>query len=157
MISIRKKTKAFTLSELLVVLLITVIVAGLAFTTLNLVQKQMRDIRVGFESSSEKGRLKQVLWKDFNSYSRIYFRNDTKQLLCESPRERIVYKFQESWTTRELDSFKVDTKSITGYFMGKPITSGEVDALEIKLQDPGNKTLLIYKRNTAESFMDYGL
>ena len=77
MISIRKKTKAFTLSELLVVLLITVIVAGLAFTTLNLVQKQMRDIRVGFESSSEKGRLKQVLWKDFNSYSRIYFRNDT--------------------------------------------------------------------------------
>ena len=156
MIPIKKKVKGFTLSEMLVVLLITVIVVGLAFTILNLVQKQMGDIRVGFEKNSEKNRLKQAMWRDFGTYSRIYYQENSSQLICENPKQRTIYQFQEDVVIRDLDSFSVQTKSPTRYFLGKSIVSGEVDALELQFLDASNSTMLIYKINTAESFMDYG-
>lgn len=155
--SVKPKVKAFTLSEMLVVLLLTIIVVGLAFTVLNLVQKQMGDIQIGFEGNSEKNRLKQVLWRDFRTYSRVYYNSDANQLICENPRERVSYEFQENHVIRALDSFNVNIKSTSGYFIGKNIVSGEVDALELELDDAKETSMLIYKINTAESFMDHGL
>ncbi|MEM6816404.1 MAG: hypothetical protein AAF600_18760 [Bacteroidota bacterium] len=157
MIFAKTKVKAFTLSEMLVVLLLTIIVVGLAFTILNLVQKQMGDIQSGFEANSEKNRLKQILWKDFGTYSRVFYKSETNQLVCENPKERVSYEFQENLVIRALDSFRVNIKSTSGYFIGKTIVSGEVDALELQLDDPSSTLLLIYKMNTAESFMDHGL
>ncbi len=152
----RKKVQAFTLSEMLVVLLITLIVVGLAFTVLNLVQKQMGSLRNGFEDASERTRFKQVLWKDFRTYSRVYYQESANQLICENPKETIIYQFQEKLVIRAMDSFAVDVKSKTGYFLGASIVSGELDALQLEMNDPGKSSFLVYKTNTAESYMDYG-
>ena len=156
MISIKKKIRAFTLSEMLVVLIITVIVVGLAFSVLNLVQKQMSQIQDGFAGNGERNRLKHALWRDFGTYSRIYYQETSNQLICESPTEKITYEFQENLVVRALDSFRIGRHVPAYYFLGKSQTSGEVDALEIKMFEKGNSPLFVYKTNTAETYMDYG-
>ncbi|MEM9650388.1 MAG: prepilin-type N-terminal cleavage/methylation domain-containing protein, partial [Bacteroidota bacterium] len=60
-----KKLRAFTLSEMLVVLLLTVIVVGLAFSVLNLVQRQMSGIESNYARNTAFDQLKQSLWVDF--------------------------------------------------------------------------------------------
>ena len=156
MISIKKKIRAFTLSEMLVVLIITVIVVGLAFSVLNLVQKQMSQIQDGFAGNGERNRLKHALWRDFGTYSRIYYQETSNQLICESPTEKITYEFQENLVVRALDSFRIGRHVPAYYFLGKSQTSGEVDALEIKIFETENSPLFVYKTNTAETYMDYG-
>jgi Tfp pilus assembly protein FimT len=46
------KLKSFTLSELLIVMIITAIVVGMAFSVLRLVQKQIHTIQTNFDKSS---------------------------------------------------------------------------------------------------------
>ena len=141
---------------MLVVLIITVIVVGLAFSVLNLVQKQMSQIQDGFAGNDERNRLKHALWRDFGTYSRIYYQETSNQLICESPTEKITYEFQENLVVRALDSFRIGRHVPAYYFLGKSQTSGEVDALEIKMFEKGNSPLFVYKTNTAETYMDYG-
>ena len=47
----KHKIKAFTLSELIVVMVLTLVVAGMAFSVLQLVQKHMYAIKGNFENS----------------------------------------------------------------------------------------------------------
>ena len=68
-----KKIMAFTLSEMIVVLILTSIVIGLAFSVLNLVQKQMSAIQDNYNKSLELNKLETALWLDFNRYSDIRF------------------------------------------------------------------------------------
>ena len=156
MISIRRKLSAFTLSEMLVVLIITVIVVGLAFSILNLVQKQMSTIQDGFAENGDRNRLKHALWRDFGTYSRIYYQETSNQLICESPTEKVTYEFQQNLVVRALDSFRIGKHTPACFFLGKSQTSGEVDALEIRTFESGNNSLFVYKTNTAETYMDYG-
>ena len=51
------KVQAFTLSEMIVVLIITSIVIGMAFSVLRLVQKHMGGIQDNFNRSTELNRL----------------------------------------------------------------------------------------------------
>jgi len=67
------KIQAFTLSEIIVVLILTTIIVGLAFSVLTLVQKHMRSIQSNFYNTTELKKLETSLWLDFNRYSLFIF------------------------------------------------------------------------------------
>lgn len=154
MIRFNQKIKAFTLSEMMVVLLLTVIVVGLAFSVLNLVEKQMAGIRREYGANTEVRLLKQALWKDVRTFSRIYATENGDGLFCDGPGGQIQYLFYKDYIVRGSDTFKVAIGHKKYYFMGRPIISGEVDALELQFNDSIRQPLLVYKINAAESFMD---
>ncbi|BFP40657.1 prepilin-type N-terminal cleavage/methylation domain-containing protein [Flavobacteriaceae bacterium GF1] len=154
MIHFNQKIKAFTLSEMMVVLLLTVIVVGLAFSVLNLVQKQMAGVRKEYGANMEVRLLKQALWKDVRTFSRIYATENGDGLFCDGPGGQIQYLFYRDYIVRANDTFEVAIGHKKYYFMGRPIISGEVDALELQWNDSIRQPLLVYKINAAESFMD---
>ncbi|WP_299517042.1 prepilin-type N-terminal cleavage/methylation domain-containing protein, partial [uncultured Flavobacterium sp.] len=61
-----KKVKSFTLSELIVVMIITVIVVGIAFSVLLLVKKQIKGIEKNYQKTTQLALFEEKFWRDFN-------------------------------------------------------------------------------------------
>lgn len=130
------KIPSFTLAELLVVMVITAIVAGLAFAVLSLVQSQVRRIDVNIEEANRLLLFEQRLWLDFNSHSDIRFRNST--IILGSDIDTLTYKFEGGYAIRENDTIQRKVLVKGCYRNGDRVESGFIDALklEVSLQGP---------------------
>lgn len=151
----KNKIKAFTLSEMLVVLLLTVIVVGLAFAILNLVQKQMWGIQEVYGQKTVNNQLKQSLWIDFNSHPQIHWAAQSGELKLENELETTTYQFYEGYILREKDTFYTDLIVKELYFNGNLVNEGAVDAMELTTSiESFNVNFFVFKRNAASNFMD---
>lgn len=150
-----KKIKAFTLSEMLVVLLLTVIVVGLAFAILNLVQKQMNSARINYEKGTELNQLRQALWRDFRTYPSIHFSETTQQLQFSNEVDEAYYNFQKTMVIRNIDTFKVSFAKRKFYFEGEIVKGGTINAIELNTStENDNQKLVVYQEISPETYMN---
>lgn len=149
------KIKSFTLPELLIVMVLTAIVVGLAFSVLRLVQKQIRIIETNFEKSSSLALFEQRLWQDFNEKNNIQFHRNENSLLLESEVDTVVYSFQENYILRNADTIKLRLVLDKVFFQGKEIQDGTSDALSIsgKAELPEYE-IFVSKKNDLTLFMN---
>nr|WP_298793795.1 type II secretion system protein [uncultured Allomuricauda sp.] len=151
---VHKKVHAFTLSEMLVVLLLTIIVVGLAFSILGLVQRQMFGIQENYEDKTTGNLLRQALWIDFNSHSQIMFSQKTGSMQLSNEMGERYYSFYEDYIIRDLDTFYTDYQLGKLYFEGDEVFGGSIDALELSKDEEDTKRIFVYKKNTAADFMN---
>ncbi|SNY99699.1 PulJ/GspJ family protein [Flagellimonas pacifica] len=151
-----KKLSALTLSEMLVVLLLTIIVVGLAFSILGLVQKQMFGIQENYERKTVDNLLQQGMWIDFNSNSRIEFSSKTNSIMLSNEIEEKQYGFYDGYVTRGRDTFFTDFKVGKLYFQGNEVMEGMIDAIELSTnyEKENDNMIFVYKKNTAADFMN---
>lgn len=127
----KSKIQSFTLPELLVVMIITAIVVGLAFSVLRLVQKQIHTIEINFAKTSSLALFEQRLWQDFNELNNIQFNLKDNTLLLESEMDLVVYSFQKNYTLRNNDTIKLKLMTNKFLFKGKEVKEGNIDAILI--------------------------
>lgn len=127
----KSKIQSFTLPELLVVMIITAIVVGLAFSVLRLVQKQIHAIETNFAKTSSLALFEQRLWQDFNELNNIQFNVKDNTLLLESEMDLVVYSFQKNYTLRNNDTIKLKLMTDKFLFKGKEVKEGNIDAVSI--------------------------
>lgn len=152
--SLNKKISSFTLSEMLVVLVISAIVISLAITTLSLVQKQIRSISNNFEKNTEIHLLKRALAYDFNAYD-VKYNFKEKQLLCINPTDTIVYTFLNSYIIRNTDTLQIPITENTVYLDAQPIKESIIDALKLTLsKEFQNKEIFVFKQKDATYYMN---
>lgn len=152
---LNSKIDAFTLSEMIVVLILTSIVVGLAFSVLTLVQKHMAAIQHNLEQATELHKLEQSLWLDFNRFSNISYNTLENQLVFESVLDTVTYSVHEQNITKGLDTFNVQLNSKVLYFNGKEINSGKMDAIKLETsKEFQNQHLFIFKKNDGAQFMN---
>lgn len=149
-----KKIKAFTLHEMLVVLLITALVVGMAYSVLRLVQIQMNGISSNYEQTTEVRLLKQRLWIDFNQYDRIWYHAVNSEILLSNEIKEVTYQFQKELVLKGQDTFHVKTKELLPYFEAGTINEGEIDALDLFIEGGNGTRLFVYKRNSATSYIN---
>jgi len=149
-----KKLSAFTLAEMIVVLILTTIVVGIAFTILNLVQKQMLGAQENYSMHSELNLLKQSLWIDMNRYSRAHYSNQNQTLNFSSEVDFVQYNFHENYIIKDLDTFNIKTDSKTFFYKGQSVFNGVLDAIKLYTQKDKPSLLFIYKQNDAKAYMD---
>jgi hypothetical protein len=150
-----RKLKSFTLAELLVVMIITAIVVGMAFSVLRLVQKQIYAIQINFEKTSILALFEQKIWQDFNEPHLIVYDDNKHILIMTSEIDTVTYSFQEKFTMRNLDTIKIKIKPNKIFFKGKEIKSGTIDAIalfaETELPD---YQIFVSKKNDVTLFMN---
>ena len=127
----KSKVKSFTLPELLVVMIITAIVVGMAFSVLRLVQNQIHAIETNFEKTSSLALFEQKLWQDFNELHVVQYNANNSRLLMESEMDTVLYSFQENYTLRNKDTLKLKLKINKLFFKGKAVKDGSIDAISI--------------------------
>lgn len=150
-----KKLKAFTLSEMLVVLLLTVIVVGLAFSILNLVQKQMNGTRENYQKNTELNSLRQALWKDFRSHSSIYYSENDQKLFFNNEVNQVSYAFIKDYLIRDKDTFQIQLTDKMFLFNGTEVLSGDITGLELLTgEEQQIKKVFVYKTNAADYYMN---
>ncbi|RYJ42037.1 prepilin-type N-terminal cleavage/methylation domain-containing protein [Flavobacterium beibuense] len=120
------KVQSFTLSELLVVVIITVIVVGLAFSVLNLVQKQIHGIRKNFDKTTELALFEQQLYQDFNNSNSIIYQDNKIHI---TGLDTVYYTVYGDYSIRNNDTIPLRLQIIKTYLSGKEVKKGNIDGL----------------------------
>lgn len=151
---LNKKIKAFTLSEMLVVLVISSIVVSLSFVVLNLVQKQINSIKNNYAKNTELQLLERALVYDFQSYN-LFYNTKNRQLTGISLKDSVVYSFKENYVLRNADTIKVQTLEPIFYLDGNNVKENSIDAIEIRLSKEFlEKKLFISKTKDASFYIN---
>lgn len=149
------KLKSFTLAELLVVMIITAIVVGMAFSVLRLVQKQISAIQRNLDKTSTLALFEQKIWQDFNEPHAIIYDDARKILVMTSDIDTVVYSFQKQYSLRNQDTIKLKITLNKVFFKGKEIKSGAVDAMTILAEtELPDYQIFVSKKNDVTFFMN---
>jgi len=149
------KVHAFTLSELSIVLLLSSVVVGLAFTVLGLVQKQMGAIQANFNQTLQVTTLETELWLNFNKYPNISYNSATQTMVLKNELDSVTYTFSESYMIKERDTLSVPIKRKQFYFDGIEVTSNSIDAMKLTTTNAfQQRTLFVYVKNDATVYMN---
>ncbi|MEO1030045.1 MAG: hypothetical protein AAFX55_01510 [Bacteroidota bacterium] len=151
----KTKVKALTLNEMVIVMIITSIVVGLAFTVLSLVQRHMWSIQQNFNLNTEFNRLEEVLWVDCNHYNTLILDSQNHKLRFKTALDSTVYRFEKDYVLKDRDTFNISIAQKTLYFKGKEIAAGPFDALRLQLSKARqDQQIFIFKTNDAKHLMD---
>ena len=158
MMYLSKKTKAFTIAEMLVVLVISGIIITITLLVLSLVQGQIRSIQAIYKKNTEIRLLERGLWQDFNKH-RLFYNNFKQQLVCTSEKDTVVYTFYNEYITRNSDTLRVTVVEKILFLDGEVVTNNNIDAMELQVsKEITDKKLFIFKWNDATQYMnDNGL
>lgn len=150
-----KKIPSYTLSELIVVIIITSIVVGLAFSILRLVQNQIFSIRQNFENTTEVRKLEQSLTLDFNRYKTINYDPIKDILYFSTPINFTNYQFENDFVVKELDTFQVSINRKNLYKMGEIVNDGKIDGVKLFCSKKSqSRELFIFKQNAAIDYIE---
>lgn len=149
------KVKSFTLSELLVTMIITVIVVGLAFTVLDLVRKQIIVIGKNYNRTTEFAFFKQRIWLDFNKNNDITYNPVNNQVVLKSDSDTVYYNFNGDFVLRNKDTLKTKIKIEKLFFQGTEIKQGIIDAIGfLEEKEAADSHFFVFKNNDATFFMN---
>ena len=151
----RSKIKSFTLSELLVVMIITAIVVGMAFSVLRLVQKQIVMIQNNYSKTANLSLFEQRLWQDFNAFIEVKLTENGTNLSMKSEMDSVFYKFNEDFILRNSDTIKLKLTIDRVFFEGKQVKEGNIDAISLsgELELP-NYAIFVSRKNDVTFFMN---
>jgi len=154
---INRKISAFTLTEMLVVLGITSIVAGLAFGIVSMFSRNIQSIQKNYTGNTQLYLFEQQLKIDMNTFPSSRYRMDENLLTLVSPIDSVQYQFTGDYILRKNDTLHSTKSTVEFFFLGKPVTKGAVDAIKVKLDSVHEKILFIHKKNDAvQYFQAYG-
>ncbi len=151
----KQKIRAFTLSEMIVVLILTSIVVGMAFSVLTLVQKHMYSIQDNFSKNTELNKLEQSLWLDFNRYSNAKYDELKERLTFNTEIDSTSYQFTNDFIIKDIDTFNIQLQQKSVYFNGDKKRNGQIDAIKIETSQVfQNQQVFVFKENDATQFMN---
>ncbi|QYJ68274.1 PulJ/GspJ family protein [Flavobacterium litorale] len=147
------KIKSFTLSEMLVVMIITAIVVGIAFSVLRLVQKQIITVERNFQKTTEISLFEQRIWQDYNQHNKIVTTNN--KIILTSVTDTVIYNFSQNYVLRNTDTINVKLAIDKFYYLGKEVKSGFIDAVSISAENEiPNHTLFVSTQYDATHYMN---
>ncbi|SNR15451.1 PulJ/GspJ family protein [Tenacibaculum jejuense] len=147
-----KKINAFTLTELIVVMVISTIVISLAFTALSMVRRQIRSIEKRLYLKEELTQFEKVLTKDFNTYRKIEKQNSF--LSFKNALDSVTYKLEENYVLRDKDSFLLSLKNTSLFLDGIQVKNGVVDAIRFEIEELKNRPTFVFSKKDATFYLN---
>lgn len=143
------KIKAFTLSEVLVVLVITSIVVGIAFAVLRLVTLQLNAIQTTYARSIEVAKFKQRLLYDFDAAATVVWDLENQQLEITTPSAYITYEVFPEYVLRDTDTLAFKVQNIDFYYQGDTVEEGRIDGMHVQLEMAKKQTQFFVSRRSG--------
>ncbi|NGX85377.1 prepilin-type N-terminal cleavage/methylation domain-containing protein [Aequorivita sp. KMM 9714] len=148
---IQKKISAFTLTEMLVVLAITAIIAGLAFAIVTLFTKNMQSIVNNYNKGTKRSLFTDQLTVDFNRYNTIVYDPLDRALSFKNPLDSVIYLWEENWVIREKDTVLNLPTDLELYNSGEKLEAGNTDAIKIRFGEKEEDFIFIFRSKDSYS------
>lgn len=129
----RTKIKAFTLGELLIVLILTVIAVGIAFSVLRLITYQLGTVKSIYKERNMIYHFKQQLRYDFDRAIGLYHDVEDEKIYVYTANDTIGYEFSEKQIFRKNIKTSFESVSFTGYRFGNEKEGGQLDAVQFRI------------------------
>lgn len=140
----KAKVPSFTLSELLMVMLLTVLIAGLCYTVLGYVQKKITAFTSQVDTSLHINTIEHLITNDLNRFNTIDWYASNKTVVFKNPIDSVVYEFKDNVLFRNKVLLLQQVNKKTFFFRGVPIASGPLDAFMLEIHDPVGLPLKIF-------------
>ena len=148
------KVKAFTLSEILVVLVVASIVIVMAFLVLNMVRKQVVGIQNNYAKKQISNNFETLLQRDFNS-NQANYKLKTNTLVLKNTKDSIIYTIPSNFITRDKDTFEIAVENKKLFLEGVKVKNNQIDALELNLSASfGNRKLFFFQKKDAAYYIN---
>lgn len=150
-----KRISAFTLMEVIIVMIISMIVVSLTYKTLDIVSMQYRQFSKSRKHIYELSLLETLLTKDFANSEYLKRMNDG--VMCKYRDKNVVYTFNDGFIVRSegtiTDTFNIMPREIKYYFSDKEVknTNSYIDKVAFVYVQEGSK-FFIYKKVYAADF-----
>jgi len=152
-----RKIKAFTLVELIVVIAISTVLAGLAFSVIRLVQNNTNTIAKNYSSKSRIQSFEVGLKANFNNFTNVYWNGSTEALKFTSPIDERVCSFYDDSIRLGRQIFKIKLLEKQLYFRGEKVKEKEIDAIRLVFDVSGQELpIFVYKHNDLTTQFEYG-
>lgn len=152
--NLNKKLPAFTLSEMMVVLVLSAIVISIAMVVLNLVQKQIAGVNRQFTVNKEIQQLELALWRDMN-LGNVWYDDKRGEILIYSFKDTVRYHFTHNYALRNDDTLNVEVLDYQIFSDGYKIKGNKVDAISLRINKSGQqRNLFVFKPNAADYYMN---
>jgi len=127
--------KAFTLVELVVVMILSSVIATIAFFSIQNVQSQYSNFEQQTDTVLEISHFQTVLASDFEQSKLVHCEENSLHLIYEN--YKIQYQFAPSWVTRSvenqfIDTLRIPSSLVSFYYKSKLISQGRVDKFQLK-------------------------
>ena len=145
-----KKLDAFTITEIIIVMVITTIVASLGFSVLRVVHRNLSGITENYEKTTSIQQLEQSLAIDFNKYSEIKWDQQNESILFSSPIGTKAYTFfKDSIVNSDNTRYNLLTNNKQFYFQGDELNNGgTIDAIKLSFTKNSNtQRIFVFKYN----------
>ena len=150
-----KKLNSFTLSEMLVVLIITAIVVGLAFSVLSIVRRQVHKLQSDTDQRVKYDMLKSKLFLDFNKYPNAYLSGDDT-FMFKSEIDSTIYTITDNLIITNQDTLVKNVKEAQFFYKNNQVEKGKMDAIKFIIEEKREvfKSIFVYKYNDATDIND---
>jgi prepilin-type N-terminal cleavage/methylation domain-containing protein len=148
------KLKAFTLAEMIVVLVVASIVISMGFLVLNMVRKQVSLIQNNYHKKQEVQLFETTFTRDFNTHSVCYHKKENI-LILKNTKDSVSYVFLDHFIIREKDTFNIEVVNKKLFLDGLETNEKQIDAIEINLSEQfSNKQLFIQQTKDASYYIN---
>lgn len=150
----KNKLNAFTLAEMLVVLVVASIIISMGFLVLNMVRKQVLVIQKNYQKKQEVRFFETTFSRDFNTHS-VFFHEQLNVLKMKNTKDSIQYQFLDAQIIREKDTFQIAIDNKKLFLDGIVVKEKTIDAIEIHLSNSfGNRQLFIQQTKDAAYYLN---
>mgnify|MGYP005831404323 CR=1 FL=1 len=138
---------------MLIVLVISSLLVGIAFSVLNLIQSQVLMIKEYYHLKTREKQTQEILSVDLNRHSTIFYIRKDSVLSFTSPIDTINYKLNNSLLVRKDDTLYSGLRKIEFYNNGVLTKDKNIDALKVFFTD--ERYIFLYKRMDYKNRMDW--
>jgi hypothetical protein len=150
----KTKLKAFTLGEMIIVVVVASIVIAMGFLVLNMVKKQVRIIQNTYHQKTAVQFFEATFIRDFNTRN-AYYDEQKNRVSLKNSKNSISYTFLDDFIIRDQDTFPIKVIHKKLFLEGLETKEKCIDAIEINLSEEfSNKQLFIQQTKDAAHYLN---
>lgn len=127
----KRKTNAYSLSEVLVALLISILVMGFMLFSLRYFQQLTQEFGNRIGEKNQMVRMEQVVWNDIHEFSGARPSVKDSSFILIHPMKQVQYSFKNRQIIRNQQLLLSNFTHLRFFYEGQPVQVGRFDALEL--------------------------
>ena len=149
----KRNLPAFTIIELVVVMILSSIILGMAFTAVRSIQQSYELYDQQTQAALDISDFQTLLNTDFENSKLASCANTTLFLTFEQ--HDLQYQFDYDWVIRQTayfsDTFFIENNTPTFYYQNQPISIGNIDFLEVKSTNEEEEVVFYFEKKYSST------